>query len=186
MVHSNLHSNTDRTDFIKTLDVLIDAFMYEPANYVVPIAPTENQDSNKDPAYIHNNFPESLHIYLRDFAKNHSNTKFHGDTCDVSMCEGVGKGHHMFLNFEGVVRCSRCDIGCCKYCVVEVAQNNNNNDNNVKAKFCYNCYLNEKVIPGTEIKEHVPMDSMVDNLQNVGVEVHREESTDVVLAPGPI
>lgn len=176
MIHSNIMNENDRLSFTKSLNVLIDAFMYEPCNYINGSDPTDGD--NGDPVFIHNNNPESLHIYLRDFAKGNTNIKIHGDNSDICTCIGVGKGAHVFLSFEGTATCHRCTSSCCRYCCFEIKDN----ANNISKTYCYECYLSEKVIPVSEIDKHVPIECMVTKLQQAGIEVQRDEELDVVLA----
>lgn len=173
MVHTTVMSPEERAYFEQSISTLVDAFIFEPCN----LAATSDNTEISEPIYIHNNKPNSLHIYLEDFAKAHALIASHGEATDLSTCDGIGKGSHVFLTFEGTVSCFECNCVCCQYCHFEMIDIRDN----INHKFCGKCFLSRKLIPNVEIEKHVPLEEMILELQKVSIEVNQDNNVDIII-----
>ena len=111
-------NNDEVSPFCTFLNVLVQSYLFEPANFRTS-GENINQQSNN--LYIHGKKPLSLHPYNEDFYLNGRGIVVNDDIIvhtsvdccfDVARCVGVGDGRsHIFMKQEGMYSCRQCQ--CC-------------------------------------------------------------------------
>jgi hypothetical protein len=145
------------TKFKCMMNTYVEAFMFEPATYyagnVDLIAPGKT-------IYIHDEIPESLHIYVKDFAENNPMINIREDNNPISTCAGPGSGTHCYLCDEECSSCITCMHGICSLCKFEHNKN----------VYCVNCYVSEKSFPTNDL-DVMPIHEMREALIRIGLDV---------------
>jgi hypothetical protein len=127
------------------LNILVESFMYEPANYVTS---EELEPCTSKNIYIVKPYPTSLHSYNREFGRNDPQIIIDDVDCskDLGCCIGTGDNKHPFLLSEGGGPCVGCKEVVCCVCSIDLEIKNINKDCE-KNLYCIGCYSEAKSFP---------------------------------------
>jgi predicted DNA-binding protein YlxM (UPF0122 family) len=158
-------SEIDLVAYKKMINIFIESYLYEPANYVIGDIVDQQQSTS---LYMTGDYPSSLHPYNNGFdRKDPRVATAEVDCCvDVCYCVGVGDGYHLFMAAEGIVVCDCCSSVVCLLCSSEIKKENNN----ASVRYCMDCYGEKRCIPNEEtLTNHVSRIEKIQALATVGV-----------------
>jgi hypothetical protein len=159
--NNNISDNEiDSIKFNEMLDILTDAFIYEPTI-------TTNNNTDKDYTYIFTPPPNNtIHPYLKKIIKDNNDNSINinnsTEVLDCCLCAGADDLPHLFLEAEGFCCCTACGKVCCLDCICQ----NNIGENH----FCYECYLPQVSVGQKELELTLTPIELRDELRKCGVD----------------